>query len=392
MSDQPEGRTGLPPVWGPVAATALGVLVLALVRIAPYEYNWSALADIGVHMDDFRAHPVPPGTVLLHGKAGYDGYYYFRLALDPFFQRPGQRNVRAQRYLYPLAAYVLALGNPQWIASTLFAANLLAAVLGAWVVARMCVERGVSGWWSLCYSLSVGNLLAIAYDLTSPMCLALAVAAISLQCRRRIGWAALVYALALMTRESAVLVVGSAVLYEWLGRRWRTGAVLALSVVPLAVWQVVLTPIIGHTPWLASTHKTGVPLLGVYLTLRQVSWGGGVVALVRTGAPLVLFVLVMGATVVAARRLTRGISLFALGVCAQGLLAVLMGLAQWDSFLGATRILAGVFPMMVLLHAERPERASRWVLVAIACLSVTPLVRALWVSPVWPYEVTRWPY
>ena len=375
-------------VLGPAAVTATVVLVLALVRIAPYGYHWSALIDIGADMDDFTAWPLPSGVVLIEGRAGYDGYFYFRTALDPFFRDPQHGNVRDQRYLYPLVAHLMALGHARWIPFTLFATNLLASVLLAWVVGRMCVERGVSAWWSLCASVSAGALLAVAYDLTSPLCLALAAAAMGQQMRRRLGSAAVLYALAMLTRESAVLFVGPAVLYEWAGRRWRAGLVLACAVLPLAVWQVMLIPIVGCIPWFASTGKTGIPLWGVVGAVGQVTWGQGFRPLVRTASPLSMLVLTMGATVVAARRLRSGVSLFALGVCVQGLLAVLMGLPQWDSFLGATRILAGVFPLAVLMHAERPERASRWVLVAMACLSIAPLARALWVSPVWPYVVT----
>jgi len=43
----------------------------------------------------------------------------------------------------------------------------------------------------------------------------------------------------------------------------------------------------------------------------------------------------------------------------------------------------------VLMHAEQPRVATRWLLVAAAALSVTPLVRVLWFSPVWPYDVVH---
>jgi len=373
--------------------TALGVLVVALLRIQPYGYNWSALIDIGrarAQQDRPVARALPAGVVLLKGEhAGYDGYYYFRTALDPFFQDPGFRNLRAQRYLYPLASYVLAGGQGRWIPFTLFAVNLLAAVLGAAVVAWMCAERGVSPWWSLCFSLSAGNVLAVVYDLTSPLCLAFAAAAMWCQLRRRIVPCAVFYALAIMTRESAVLLIAPAVLYEWWGRRWRDGLIVGLSVVPMVIWQAVLTPILGCIPWLASTGKGGVPLAGVYGAIRLLDGSHGAKALIRTAGPLAMFVMAMWGTVLAIRRLWGGASLFALGMCGQGLLAVLMGVPQWDSFLGATRILSAVFLFAVLMHAEQPRVATRWLLVAAAALSVTPLVRVLWFSPVWPYDVVH---
>lgn len=190
---------------------------------------------------------------------GYDGQFYYYIALDPRDARYYMDNAvyRYTRVVYPLAARLLALGQPSLIPYTLIAVNWLAIVAGTLAVAAWLKRRRLSPWLALVYGFYPGLFIALRFDLTEALSYAfVALAVLLLDGDRpwRAVWSGLAFALAALTRETAIIfpvVYGLALLKrpapdstrnQSIARGHGHGrvaafALLGLALIPFALYQ-----------------------------------------------------------------------------------------------------------------------------------------------------------
>jgi hypothetical protein len=293
---------------------------------------------------------VPRGLYVRKG-AGYDGQFYYRLALNPFNMARTSYGIRfdsmsrVERIGYPFIAWLLSAGDHALVPLALVVANVLAAAvlgLAGGLVAR---SAGRHALWGLVFPLYWGYLWTLGRDLSELTTAALVVLALAALLRQRPLWAGLAFLGAILSKETAVLVVGTLALTTiWI--RWRglqpggrslnpvegTHAVrvalrrsdlaFAIPAVGFVAWQSVLLAVTGKLPIFESGGENlSAPFVGLfhgvvhYLTalpsVASFIWLGelGVMAIlavsagwVRRHAPVEL-------------QVTWGISVF-LGLCA----------------------------------------------------------------------------
>jgi hypothetical protein len=207
--------------------------------------------------------------------SGYDGQFFYYIALDPVNARYyiDVSTYRYTRILYPMVARVAALGRPNLIPWTLFLVNWLAIAGGALALAAWLAKKGISPWFALVYGLYPGLHIGLQRDLSEPLAYGLTAAAIYLfdfGPARRHWPAAIVFALAALTRESTALFAlfyGGAVLFSgspaepWQSRlaqnARRAAAFLAIALVPLLLWKAFVVL------WLGAGNDVGIPLARV---------------------------------------------------------------------------------------------------------------------------------
>jgi hypothetical protein len=190
---------------------------------------------------------LPPSLRLLQPDQSYDGQYYYRLALDPGLTRDVSITLdkpayRQQRLLYPLLARVLALGLDDWVPASLLLVNVLGlgvlGVLGA-LYAR---DLGLSPWYGLGLTLFPGFAFTLARDLAEILEACLLVGCALALRRDRSLAAGVLLALAVLTRETAV-VLAATLLVVALWSRLRKGywpaALTAAGLGGLACFVVV---------------------------------------------------------------------------------------------------------------------------------------------------------
>lgn len=182
------------------------------------------------------------------GSIGYDGQFYYYMARD---LRQGWRHVdipayRYQRILYPLLARVLALGNERLLPWALVGISLTSVVASVAIVEALLVECGVSRWYALSVGLFGGHLFCVVASLAEPLALCLGLAAMLLYARDRVGWSACCFALAVLTRETTLLLVAGYVLSMLLRRSIRQGLLFGGTVVlAFVAWQLCLSVWLG---------------------------------------------------------------------------------------------------------------------------------------------------
>jgi len=199
------------------------------------------------------------GVTIVPG-SGYDGEFYYRLALDPAnlhwsaFGIRMDNAYRMQRITYSVLAFAAAGGRADLVPYSLVAVNIFSLAALAWLgamVARDCGRRAAWGLLVVGYS---GFLFTLGRDLTEICEASLLVAALLLLRR---GWpvaAGIALCGAVLSRETALLVVAGAFLVfvadVLRGRRrpGRSDAVWALPLGAYVGWQLVGWGLLGSIP------------------------------------------------------------------------------------------------------------------------------------------------
>jgi len=223
-----------------VAAVATVLLLgwqAATVR-ANYQGNWTALFCVG----EKSRHPaeLESGTWTFPNSYGYDGQWYRIVAHDPWMRTQMWRSLdtreRYERILFPLVAWLIALGRPAWIDATYILAFLIFVFAGVWITAKWSVIQGHTPLWGLGFALLPGTL--ISADRMTVDAAEYAFVAAGLYFWRRQNWVAcwIAASAAFLTRDLGfVLVAALTGLFLW-ERAWKRAACFACAAVPAVVW------------------------------------------------------------------------------------------------------------------------------------------------------------
>jgi hypothetical protein len=315
--------------------------------------------DSSVIQVDPTYHYQPPNV-------GYDGAFYYLIALDPlhaacYVDTPGYRY---GRILYPLAARTLALGQPSWIPATLILVNLLALTAGTAILALWLSRKGLSPWLALIFGLYPGLFVSLWRDLTEPLSYALVALAVYLfdfGGRRRSLWAGVAFGLAALARETAVIftfVYGLVLLYR---RRWREGAeLLALGILPLAAYTVFLRLEFGSN---GTQQPASAPFSGL---TSYWPWQGEQIDLVLAIVVPGLICAALACWSLARRRSAEAVSLLANVT----ILVIFLPAAAYVEYYAAGRASAGVILAALLclpLFDQVLGRNRTWLWVVSVC-------------------------
>lgn len=227
---------------------------------------------------------VDPPIYVYEDSWGYDGQFFWRLAVDPTqwdLDRPHHGVIldsayRPPRILYPVLAWALAGGHDEWVATTLVLVNVLAygviALLGA-MVAQRAGHLAVSG---LLVASTSGLVFALSRDLADVVTLAALLAGVVALQRGRPGWATVAWTAAVLSRETAVLLIAGYGIWRLIGlvrRKVQLSAADLPWVVPPVVvtfWQAVLWAQIGKLPIAAADDGN---ITAPFTILLPTAWG-----------------------------------------------------------------------------------------------------------------------
>lgn len=262
-------------------ATALAGALFAVLRWAVAAGgNLSRFVVAGsAYVNPRRA---PAGLSVVPGR-GYDGQFYYRLALDPAdmsrraFGIELDSFARLGRIGYPALSWLLSGGGrPSLVPLALVVANV--AGLGAlgWAAARVALDGGRHALWGVLIPAYWGYLWSLGRDLTEILAAAALLSGLVALRHRRWVVAAAALSAAVLCKETATYAVGlvgaTHVVVDLRRRRRPEWAELAW-LVPLAVfgaWELTVRAETGRLPLRASGGANlGVPLGGLVDAVRH---------------------------------------------------------------------------------------------------------------------------
>ena len=331
------------------AATALFAVLLASVFV---------VTRVGaVNFDGF----VAAGSVTAEGASvftydhyGYDGQFFYRLALEPFSTAERVDGIafdatayRQQRIGYPLLAFLTTALTPLSTVQALVIVNVIAIGAMVYFGARIAQHLGRSPVFALLLLAWPGFIFSLGLDLSEIVAAAFVLGGLRFAFVNQHGLATLWLAGAVLTRETTVLIAAAAI---FVYRRW----IYTWAIGLLAVWEVTVWVMWGEIPGLTSRPAPGARMVGLpFAGLIEGAQRWGVIDLAM-GVSL-LVVMWIGAI-----HFKKG-TLAGTGFVVYGFLALCLGWPVWESWRGFSRATVELILMVFVLRltaAHAPTGAT----------------------------------
>jgi hypothetical protein len=123
-----------------------------------------------------NAKQLPPGVMIGDpNAAGYDGQFYYRLALDPFnwsktaYGITMDQSYRYTRIGYPILAWLVSLGQHQFVPFALVAINLVGVAAMAFLGGMFARDSGRHALWGLAFAAYFGLVVSVGRDTAEPL-------------------------------------------------------------------------------------------------------------------------------------------------------------------------------------------------------------------------------
>ena len=230
---------------------------LFIVCVGLFFFNNKDLRDFALISEKFAKQSTVSPTIKYdpnykYYQSGFDGQYVYFIAVDPINARyyTDVDSYRYGRILYPILAWVLSLGQANLVPLALILINLIAIVLGTWLIAKWCAGHGFSPWIGLIYGLYAGNVVSFVTDISDLLANMLVVLGVYLYYYhpRKIWSIAVVFSLAALARETTLIFPALYVLQMWFvkdgpapadqPRSKRTVIIFTLILaVPILLWR-----------------------------------------------------------------------------------------------------------------------------------------------------------
>jgi hypothetical protein len=211
-------------------------------------------------------------------KAGFDGQFYYYIALDPLSAwQLLDTTARYQRILYPIIVRSLSLGYLPSIPLLMIIVNLASIFAGTELLVRLLKWFQLNPWYSLGYGFHIAQLLCLSRDLSEPLMYAFVMGAIYYaETRGSFRVAGILFSLALFTKEPAILFIAAYALGLLLrskggGSTRRAALLVAISVLPYAAYQLTLLYRFGQVAFFGVGNlqtSNLIPFFGVFQAPR----------------------------------------------------------------------------------------------------------------------------
>lgn len=213
------------------------------------------------------------GPVPVTRGAGHDGQYFYLIARDPwavdgYAHLADDGGYRFRRPLYGWLAGGFGLFPPRTVLIGLVVWSIIGFGVATAATADVASLLGARRWAVVGVLGNLGLWLSVQLVTADALAVALAMLAVSLALRTRIGWAVLALAAAALTKDSYVLFavgLGGWMFFE--GQRRTAIAVTLVPAVPLALWISWLSGQVGGG--LSSKDNFSLPLLGLVESVSQ---------------------------------------------------------------------------------------------------------------------------
>ena len=230
--------------------------LLLQFQAAQHDGNLSAFLNLGARFTKQNAlldeTPGLRDELVVRKGVGYDGQFFFFIAQDPFatkFQNEIRDyrtfldipTYRYRRILFALLSRAACFGNFHRLPAAMLGLILLGIAFTAYSLARLAFHFSTSAWWGLLAAAVPGFAVALLSATPEPVAAAFALAGCYSYFKNRTVFASIFLALALLTRETSVLILITFVGLSLLRKQIREAVVLSLGFLPYLFWRIFVT-------------------------------------------------------------------------------------------------------------------------------------------------------
>ena len=195
-----------------VLLTAVCYAIFLSIYIGKKDYDLTVFINAGDAFVDPEELLVP--IHVRENTTGYDGQFYFRLAITPFTDeitavgvRLDNPPYRQQRILYPLLVNALAMRNVIAVPVALVFVNYLALCAIGWLGALIAQSADRHAFWGAAFPFYAGFIITLARDLAEIVAMACLLAFFLLMQRKQFTLATGALILAILAKETTLIVV-----------------------------------------------------------------------------------------------------------------------------------------------------------------------------------------
>jgi len=289
-SSGPDAGTG-PPRSGSLASRTnrptVTALIATLVAVAFALARWQTWAHgnisrfilVGRH---FATPAQLPQGMPVAPTYGYDGQFFYRLALNPLnFHHTAygitmDRSYRYMRIGYPALTWLVSLGQHFLVPVMLVAVNIAAVGALGYLGARFAVDGGRHALAGLLMPGYFGLITSLSRDTAEPLAAVCLLAGLLAIRDRRPVLAAALLAYGALTRETVMVAVAAVAIMRVVGilrgqaRAGRDDLAWVVPTVAFAAWQVIVKAMTGSIPLLAdSGRNAGAPFIAPLQALKS---------------------------------------------------------------------------------------------------------------------------
>ncbi len=236
---------------------------------------------------------VPAGIGIRQKSYGYDGQFYYRLALDPANMHQTAYGItldapyRLMRIGYPVITWLASLGHGPFVPTMLVVVNVAAMVALGLLGGAFARQGGHHALWGLLLPCYFGLLTSVGRDTAEPVACAFLLGGLLALRHRRAVLAGVLLAIGALTRETVMVAAAAIALVRVVGwlrlrrlRRVRLGREDVAWLLPFVVfvaWEVIVKAVTGTIPLDADDGRNaGRPFAAVYDAIRtnvhNLSW------------------------------------------------------------------------------------------------------------------------
>ncbi len=266
---------------------AVAALIATLAAIAFTLARWQTWAHGHISRFILVGRHFATPSQLPHGMPvaktyGYDGQFFYRLALNPLnFHHTAygitmDRPYRYMRIGYPTLTWLVSAGQHSLVPVILVVVNIAAVGALGYLGALFAAQGGRHALAGLLIPGYFGLLTSLSRDTAEPLAAVLLLAGLLAVRSRRPVLAAALLAYGALTRETVMVAVAAIAIMRVTGilrgraRPGREDLTWVVPAVAFAAWQVVVKAATGSVPLLADgSRNAGPPFIAPFLAFRH---------------------------------------------------------------------------------------------------------------------------
>ena len=251
-------------------SVCLFYLIFILLFISKFDFNISSTIELSEYHTDVYNSKLPDNLIIQINSDGYDGQFYYLMSINPTWYKIEKIDPHfLQRILYPLFAYLFALGNKSLIPWSLLLINLFSIVVGTYILILILNKYKSKLNMVYLWAFNIGFLICIIRDLTSPLMFLFVLLSIYCIENKHFKLSSLFLSFAILTRETTLLIIFPILLFYLIKKDFKKTAIFSFPLLVFFVWQFLLFIKLGHVPILLHSSRMDFPFIGL---IKYISW------------------------------------------------------------------------------------------------------------------------